>query len=130
MGTEQGHPLGVTDVPGPRSARQTINDMLDAGLLDELMDRVDAGELTLTGEGGVLPEMAKAVLERGLAAELTEHLGYERGDPAGRGSPNSRNGTTPKTLQTEVGPVPLDTPRDRQGSVRAPPGRLRAPRSP
>ena len=90
--------------------------MLDAGLLDELMDRVDAGELTLTGQGGFLPEMVKAVLERGLAAELTEHLGYERGDPAGRGSPNSRNGTTPKTLQTEVGPVPLDTPRDRAGS--------------
>jgi putative transposase len=116
MGTEQGHPLGVTDMPEPRSARQTINDMLDAGLFDELMDRVDAGELTLTGQGGFLPEMVKAVLERGLAAELTEHLGYERGDPAGRGSPNSRNGSTPKTLATEVGPVPLDTPRDRRGS--------------
>ena len=116
MGTEQGHPLGVTDTPEPRSARQTINDMLDAGLFDELMDRVDAGSLTLTGEGGFLPEMVKAVLERGLAAELTEHLGYERGDPAGRGSPNSRNGTTPKTLATEVGAVPLDTPRDRRGS--------------
>ena len=90
--------------------------MLDAGLLDELMDRVDAGELALTGEGGFLPEMVKAVLERGLAAELTEHLGYERGDPAGRGSPNSRNGSTPKTLATEVGAVPLDTPRDRAGS--------------
>ena len=96
MPTNQGHPLGVTDTPEPRSARQTINEMLDAGLLDELMDRVDAGELTLTGEGGFLPEMVKAVLERGLAAELTEHLGYERGDPAGRGSPNSRNGVDPE----------------------------------
>ena len=103
MATDQGHPLGVTDMPEPRSARQTINDMLDAGLFDELMDRVDAGELALTGEGGFLPEMIKAVLERGLAAELTEHLGYERGDPAGRGCPNSRNGSTPKTLATEVG---------------------------
>jgi len=116
MPTDQRHPLGVTEAPEPRSARQTINDMLDAGLLDELMDRVDTGELALTGQGGFLPEMVKAVLERGLAAELTEHLGYERGDPAGRGSPNSRNGSTPKTLQTEVGPVGLDTPRDRQGS--------------
>jgi hypothetical protein len=89
MHTDQRHPLGVTDTPEPRSARRTINDMLDAGLLDELMDRVDAGELTLTGEGGFLPEMVKAVLERGLAAELTEHLGYERGDPAGRGSPTA-----------------------------------------
>jgi putative transposase len=67
--------------------------MLEAGLLDELMERVDAGGLTLTGEGSFLPEMIKAVLERGLATELTEHLGYEKGDRAGRGSPNSRNGT-------------------------------------
>jgi putative transposase len=58
----------------------------------------------------------RAVLERGLAAELTGHLGYEKGDPAGRGSPNSRNGTSPKTLATEVGPVPLAVPRDRDGS--------------
>jgi putative transposase len=56
------------------------------------------------------------VLERGLAAELTDHLGYAKGDPAGRGSPNSRNGATPKTLSTEVGRVPIDTPRDRAGS--------------
>jgi putative transposase len=47
---------------------------------------------------------------------LTEHLGYEKGDPAGRGSPNSRNGTTAKTVATEVGDVPLDVPRDRAGS--------------
>ena len=116
MATDQAHPLGVTNTPEPRTARQTINEMLDAGLLDEVMDRVDAGELTLTGEGGFLPEMVKAVLERGLQAELTEHLGYEKGDPAGRGSPNSRNGSTPKTLATEVGDVPLDTPRDRAGT--------------
>jgi len=113
MGTEQGHPLGVTDTPEPRPARQAINEMLDTGLLDDLMDRVDAGELTLTGEGGFLPEMVKAVLERGLQAELTGHLGYEKGDRAGRGSPNSRNGTTPKTLATEVGNIGLDVPRDR-----------------
>src|ERR1700727_2553500 len=75
-----------------------------------------AGELALTGEGGFLPEMVKAVLERGLAAELTGHLGYEKGDPAGRGSPDSRNGTSPKTLATEIGPAPLDVPRDRDGS--------------
>ena len=116
MATDQAHSLGVTPTPGPPSARQTINEMLDAGLLDDLMNRVDAGELTLTGEGGFLPEMIKAVLERGLQAELTEHLGYEKGDPAGRGSPNSRNGSTPKTLATQVGAVPLDTPRDRAGS--------------
>jgi putative transposase len=97
-------------------ARAAVNDMLQAGLLDEVMERASAGELTLTGEGGLLPELVRSVLERGLATELTEHLGYEKGDPAGRGSPNSRNGTTGKTLGTEVGPVPLAVPRDRAGS--------------
>ena len=116
MAAEQEHPLGVVPTPEPSSARQAINDMLDAGLLDEVMDRVDTGGLTLTGEGGFLPEMIKAVLERGLQAELTDHLGYEKGDRAGRGSPNSRNGYTPKTLATEVGDIALDTPRDRVGS--------------
>src|SRR5215207_2765737 len=100
----------------PGSARGAVNDMIDAGLLDEVMDRVDADGLALTGEGGFLPEMIKAVLERGLATELTAHLGYEKGDPAGHGSPNSRNGSTGKTLATEVGDVRLDVPRDRNSS--------------
>jgi len=90
--------------------------MVNAGLLDDLMGRVDRDGLALTGEGGFLPELLKAVLERGLQTELTDHLGYERGDPAGRGSPNSRNGTTGKTVGTEVGDVALDTPRDRAGT--------------
>jgi putative transposase len=98
------------------SARQTVNDMIEAGLLDDLMDRVDASGVALTGEGGLLPELVKAVLERGLAAELTGHLGYEKGDPAGRGSPNSRNGHSGKTLATEVGDVSLAVPRDRAGT--------------
>lgn len=107
---QAGQPSGHPD------ARAAVGELVDAGLLDELMAKVDAGDLQLTGEGGFLPEMIKAVLERGLAAELTEHLGYEKGDPAGRGSPNSRNGTTPKTLATEVGDVALATPRDRAGT--------------
>jgi putative transposase len=110
------HPLGVQPGGGPGAARTAINQMIDAGLLDEVMARADAGELRLTGEGGFLPEMIKAVLERGLAAELTGHLGYEKGDPAGRGSPNSRNGSSPKTVATEVGDVALAVPRDRAGS--------------
>jgi putative transposase len=112
-----GHPLGARP-PAQSSglAREAINEMLDAGLLDEVMDRVDAGGLRLTGEGGFPPEMIKAVLERGLRAELTSHLGYEKGQAAGRGSGNSRNGSSPKTLATEVGQVRLDVPRDRAGS--------------
>ena len=98
------------------AARAAVSELVDAGLLDRVIDQAGAGKLALTGEGGFLPEMVKAVLERGLAAELTGHLGYEKGDPAGRGSPNSRNGTSPKTLATEIGPVPLAVPRDRAGS--------------
>ncbi len=84
--------------------------------IDEALAQAADGGVALTGEGGFLPELVKAVLERGLAVELDDHLGYAKGDPAGRGSPNSRNGFTPKTLQTEVGQVPLDVPRDRNGS--------------
>jgi putative transposase len=105
-----------SEAAGPGAARAAVEELVSAGLLDRVVERAEAGELALTGEGGFLPEMVKAVLERGLAAELTGHLGYEKGDPAGRGSPDSRNGTSPKTLATEVGPVPLDVPRDRNGS--------------
>jgi putative transposase len=108
-------PFGMS-TPEPATARQVVNEMVEAGLFDELMARIDANELQLTGEGGFLPEMVKAVLERGLQTELSDHLGYEKGDPAGRGSPNSRNGSTAKTLLTEVGPVEVGTPRDRVGS--------------
>jgi putative transposase len=72
--------------------------------------------LEITGESGLLASMMKSVLEAALNEELTDHLGYEHGDPAGRGSGNSRNGTTSKTVLTESGPVELDTPRDRNGS--------------
>jgi putative transposase len=109
-------PLGELSGERPAGARAAINQMIEAGLLDDVMARADAGELRLTGEGGFLPEMIKAVLERGLAAELTGHLGYEKGDPAGRGSPNSRNGSSPKTLASEVGDVALAVPRDRAGT--------------
>ncbi|GFG52055.1 hypothetical protein MAGR_34960 [Mycolicibacterium agri] len=87
-----------------------------AGVLDEVLAKIDTGQLQLTGQGGFLPEMVKAVLERGLSAELTEHLGYEKGDPIGRELPNARNGYTPKTVASEVGDVRLAIPRDREGS--------------
>src|SRR5689334_4926004 len=105
--------MTVDQVP---PARQAINEMIEAGLLDDVMSKVDAGGLVLTGEGGFLPELVKAVLERGLQAELTGHLGYEKGDPAGRGSPNSRNGSSARTVSTEVGEVALAVPRDRAGT--------------
>lgn len=57
----------------------------------------------------------KAVLERALQVEMADHLGYEAGDPAGRGSGNSRNGRYSKTLATTAGPVTVDVHRDRTG---------------
>ncbi|MGZ8803138.1 MAG: IS256 family transposase [Mycobacterium sp.] len=107
-----GEPAGPPGVSG-RQLRELLADDL---WLDELIDQAGEGGVRLTGEGGFLPELVKAVLERGLAAELTGHLGYEVGDPSGRGSGNSRNGSTPKTVSTEVGPVGVNTPRDRAGS--------------
>jgi putative transposase len=91
-------------------------ELFDEEMLDRLMAATDERGVALTGEGGFLPEMVKAVLERGMQAELSDHLGYEKGEPAGRGSGNSRNGTTPKTVASEVGDVLLDQPRDRNGS--------------
>ena len=73
---------------GEPPVRATMRAMTEAGLFDDLFAQIDAGGVQLTGEGGFLPEMVKAVLERGLAAELTGHLGYVKGDPAGRGSGN------------------------------------------
>ena len=85
-------------------------------LIDAVMSNVDAGGVELLGPDGVLAELTKRILERGLAEELSDHLGYEPGDPAGRGSGNNRNGTTPKKVFTEVGAIDLDIPRDRNGS--------------
>jgi putative transposase len=108
-------PLGVVEEP-PRTARQAVNDMVEAGLFDDLFKGIDAGSVQLTGEGGFLPEMVKAVLERGLKAELSDHLGYEHGERVGRAAGNTRNGSTPKTLASEVGDVELATPRDRNST--------------
>ena len=84
-------------------------------LLDQLLANYSKPE-DLTGENGLFKQLKKALIERALGAELTEHLGYEKGDPAGRGSGNSRNGTSSKTLLTEDGEVEISVPRDRAGS--------------
>jgi putative transposase len=85
-------------------------------LLDELLarSRDEAGGLRLTGEDSMLGELIRAVLERALEAELTAHLGYGKHDRGGAG--NARNGTIAKTVQTGMGPVPLQVPRDRAGT--------------
>jgi putative transposase len=88
-------------------------------LADELVDELLAGARTedeIVGPGGLLAELTKRLVERAMAAELTEHLGYElHAEPPG-GAGNTRNGSMPKTLATEHGPVRIRTPRDRNGS--------------
>jgi len=84
-------------------------------LLDELLADYKGRE-DLVGPDGLIKELFKRLIETAAGAELTEHLGYERGDPGGRGSGNSRNGATPKTLVTEHGEVPVAIARDRNGT--------------
>ena len=111
---------GEDPLAGPRQPdRVPLRELMDDRLLDALLDRSrdEAGGLRLTGEGSMLGELVKVVLERALEAELTGHLGYERHGrerPAGAG--NYRNGAIAKTVQTGVGPVPLAVPRDRAGT--------------
>ena len=108
--------MAVEKKETPSEARALRRELFSDELIDQLMSRVDEDGVALTGQGGFLPELVKAVLERGMDAELTSHLGYERGDRAGRGSGNSRNGSTPKTVGTEIGDVGLDQPRDRNST--------------
>ncbi len=98
-----------------RQQAEIAESLKASGALDEIFARIDAGE-PLTGHAGLLKGMLKATLERGLDAELTDHVGYERGDPDAGLFPNSRNGTFPKTVATEIGDVELAVPRDRQGT--------------
>ena len=99
-----------------RAAREATERLKASGALDELFARIDAGEVELEGHDGLIQQLIKAGLERGLNAELSDHLGYERGDPAAAFFPNSRNGSFPKTVASQVGDVELDIPRDRDGT--------------
>ena len=98
----------------PKRAREP--GLVSPEMAAKLVAEAREAGIDVAGDSGLIAQMMKAVLEAALAEELTDHLGYEPGDPAGRGSGNSRNGTTSKTLLTQAGPVELETPRDRAGS--------------
>jgi putative transposase len=98
-----------------RVQKEVADQLKESGALDEIFARIDAGE-SLTGHAGLLKAMLKASLERGLDAELSDHVGYDRGDPDAAQFPNSRNGTFPKTVACEIGDVELAIPRDRNGT--------------
>jgi len=93
----------------------TMERKITPELLDQLLDGYSKPE-DLTGEDGLFKRLKKALIERALGAELTEHLGYEKGDPAGRRSGNSRNGGSAKTLLSDDGEIEISVPRDRAGS--------------
>ena len=84
-------------------------------LLDELWEGCASPE-DIFGKHGLVKRLTKRLVERALRAELTEHWGYAPHAPEGRGSGNARNGSTSKTVQTAHGDLPLQVPRDRQGS--------------
>lgn len=88
---------------------------LDGVDLQGMIEKARADGLSLAGPDGLLSHITKTVLESALTAELDEHLGYEKGDPAGRGAGNQRNGRSKKTVHTDVGSVQIDVPRDRNG---------------
>lgn len=85
-------------------------------LIEQLVAQARSKGLQLTGEGGLLQQLAKTVLESALEGEITDHLGYGKHDPAGKDGGNSRYGTRSKTVLTDIGPVEIDVPRDREGS--------------
>lgn len=85
-------------------------------LIEQLVAQARSKGLQLTGEGGLLQQLTKTVLESALEGEITDRLGYDKHDPAGRDGGNSRNGTRSKTVLTDIGPVEIDVPRDREGS--------------
>jgi len=88
---------------------------IDSALVDKLLAGYKKPE-DIIGENGLLKQLTKAVLERALSAEMTEHLGYEPHAAAGRNSGNSRNGASKKTLKGDFGEIELETPRDRNAS--------------
>lgn len=91
-----------------------IPDALDDQLISQLVDRAKADGIQLTGEGGLLQQLTKRILESALEGEITDHLGHEKHERTESG--NVPNGTRSKTVITDVGPVEIEVPRDRAGS--------------
>ena len=104
----------ATDESSVDQARERLAGLLPDDALQDALKGLEADEIT--GPGGLVSQLAGRVIETALGADLTEHLGYppEQAPPGGAG--NHRNGHTAKTVQTDLGPVAVKTPRDRQGT--------------
>jgi putative transposase len=105
----------AADAPD-EAAAERIAELLEPERIDALLADAEASGISIDGPGGLISKMIKAVLERGLEVEMADHLGYDRGDPAGAGTGNSRNGFTAKTVITTAGQARIDVPRDRNAS--------------
>jgi len=101
---------------GQEPSAGSVSAVTDEQLIAMLVDRARGDGLKLTGEGGLLQQLTKRVLESALDGEITDHVGYDKHDPAGRGSGNTRNGSRTKTVLTDVGPVEVRVPRDAAGT--------------
>ena len=123
-GVERSEPGGRAQRRAGAARRQSpprpeLAEEVKALLPDELIDELLAGARTedeIAGQGGLLSQLTKRLVERAMEVELTDHLGYEPHHEPPGGAGNTRNGSTPKRLITEQGPVRIDTPRDRAGS--------------
>src|SRR3954464_4503231 len=105
-----------TSAVAKKKTPATTPEGVDAELVGRLVEQARAAGLQLTGEGGLLQHLTKRGIEAALDGEITDHLGYEKHDPAGKDGGNSRNGARAKTVLTDVGPVEIIVPRDRDGS--------------
>jgi putative transposase len=106
----------TTQTPQPQDSAGAELDAVDEQLAARLVAQARERGISLVGPDGLLQRVTKLVLEGALEGELADHLGYAHGDPAGRNGGNSRNGTRAKTVLTEIGPVELEVPRDRDAS--------------
>ncbi|QBI19163.1 hypothetical protein ER308_06155 [Egibacter rhizosphaerae] len=104
----------MTDATGHDAERERSDE--DREVAERLVEQAREEGLDLVGPDGVLTGLTKHLLETGPEAELSEHLGYDKHAVEGRDGSNSCNGIRSKTVLTEIGPVPLEVPRDREGS--------------
>lgn len=111
-----GESANASEIEAEAAAATELPAGVDGRLVDELVARAESQGLQLSGEGGLLQQLTKRVLELALDGEMTDHLGYDKHDPAGKNGGNSRNGKREKTVLTDVAPVELEVPRDREGS--------------